>query len=84
MTPHVQYGYSEMTGGVNHSRQTGMTYPDGRVLTYNYGSDLSNSVSRVKWWSGSSGQLRGSLSRILHGSSFKHMLKSVGMSDKSG
>ncbi|MDB5313824.1 MAG: hypothetical protein JWO38_8026 [Gemmataceae bacterium] len=28
-TPLVQYAYSEMAGGANHSRLTSMTYPDG-------------------------------------------------------
>lgn len=35
-TPRVQYAYSEMSGGTNHSRLTSMTYPNGRALNYNY------------------------------------------------
>jgi hypothetical protein len=35
-TPKVQYGYTEMAGGVNNSRQTSLTYSNGRVLTYNW------------------------------------------------
>jgi YD repeat-containing protein len=37
-TPNVQYGYTEMAGGVNNSRPVSMTYPNGKVLTYNYAS----------------------------------------------
>ena len=37
-TPVVQYAYTEMAGGVNNSRLTSMTYPDGYVLDYNYGT----------------------------------------------
>src|SRR5262249_1676540 len=33
-TPKVQYAYSEMAGGANHSRLTSITYPNGKVLTY--------------------------------------------------
>jgi len=29
-----------MAGGVNNSRLTGMTYPNGRSTTYNYASGL--------------------------------------------
>jgi hypothetical protein len=28
-TPQVQYGYSLMSGGANHSRLTSLTYPNG-------------------------------------------------------
>src|SRR5207302_6379221 len=31
-TPKVQYAYSEMASGANHSRQVSITYPNGRVL----------------------------------------------------
>ena len=46
-TPKVQYAYSEMAGGANHSRLTSMTYPNGRVLNYNYASGLDDSISRL-------------------------------------
>ena len=36
----VQYTYSEMTGGANHSRLTEITYPNGRDVNYNYASGL--------------------------------------------
>jgi RHS repeat-associated protein len=35
-TPQVQYGYEN--GSANTIRQTTLTYPDGRVLTYGYGA----------------------------------------------
>ncbi|MBN8625807.1 MAG: RHS repeat-associated core domain-containing protein [Planctomycetes bacterium] len=34
-TPNVQYGYAD--GGTNTARPTTLTYPNGRVLTYDYG-----------------------------------------------
>jgi RHS repeat-associated protein len=46
-SPNVQYAYSEMTGGANHSRPTSMTYPNGRVLDYVYGSGLDTTISRL-------------------------------------
>lgn len=46
-TPKLQYAYSEMSSGANHSRPTSMTYPDGRVITFNYASGLDDSISRL-------------------------------------
>jgi RHS repeat-associated protein len=46
-TPKVQYAYSEMAGGANHSRMVSLTYPNGRVLTYNYASGLDSNISRL-------------------------------------
>jgi RHS repeat-associated protein len=46
-TPKVQYAYSEMSGGANHSRLTSVTYPNGRVITYNYASGLASDLSRL-------------------------------------
>ena len=43
----VQYAYSEMAGGANHSRLTSMTYASGYVLNYNYGSGLDSTISRL-------------------------------------
>lgn len=45
-SPKVQYAYSEMASGVNHSRPTSMTYPNGRVIDFNYGVALDDSISR--------------------------------------
>jgi RHS repeat-associated protein len=45
-TPKVQYSYSAMAGGANHSRLTGITYPNGRVLNYTY-TGLDNTISRL-------------------------------------
>jgi RHS repeat-associated protein len=56
-TPKVQYAYSEMAGGANHSRLTSITYPNGRVLTYNYSSGLNDRISRLSSLSDSSGTL---------------------------
>ena len=47
-TPAVQYTYSEMSGGANHSRLVSMTYPNGRVIHYGY-SGLDDSINRVSF-----------------------------------
>jgi YD repeat-containing protein len=46
-TPKVQYAYSEMAGGANHSRPITITYPNGRVLNYNYNTGLDGTISRL-------------------------------------
>ena len=56
-SPKVQYAYTEMAGGVNNSRLTSITYPNGRVITYNYASGLDNTISRLTSISDSTGTL---------------------------
>ncbi|MEZ6053800.1 MAG: hypothetical protein R3C02_20805 [Planctomycetaceae bacterium] len=56
-TPKVQYGYAN--GSANTVRPTSLTYPDGRVVTYNYGTgggidDTTSRVSQLVDNSGSS------------------------------
>src|SRR5262249_20396759 len=46
-TPKVQYAYTEMSGGANNSRPTTITYPNGRVITYNYASGVDTTTSRL-------------------------------------
>ena|GEM_PF-2414997 len=46
-TPSVQYGYTQMAGGQNNSRLVSMTYPNGRVLNYNYNNGLDSNISRL-------------------------------------
>ena len=46
-TPKVQYAYSEMTGGANHSRLTQMVYPQGATVNYSYGSGIDSAISRI-------------------------------------
>jgi len=48
-TPKVQYTYSEMPSGANHSRLTGIVYPNGRTVSYDYGtgSGLNDTISRL-------------------------------------
>jgi len=58
-TPKVQYAYTEMSGGVNNSRLTSITYPDGYVLTYNYASGINNTISRLSSLSDTTGTLEG-------------------------
>jgi len=49
-TPKVQYAYSEMASGANHSRPITMTYPNGRILHFGYdNSTLDNSISRADY-----------------------------------
>jgi RHS repeat-associated protein len=60
-TPSVQYGHSLMAGGANHSRLTSITYPNGKVLNYNYNAGLDNSISRLSSLSDSGGTLEGYL-----------------------
>jgi RHS repeat-associated protein len=56
-TPQVQYGYTLMSGGQNNSRLVSMTYPNGRVLNYNYASGVDSAVSRLTSISDNSGTL---------------------------
>src|SRR5262249_45266670 len=58
-TPEVQYAYAEMAGGANNSRLVSMTYPNGRVLNYNYAAGIDNSISRLTSISDTSGTLEG-------------------------
>ncbi len=46
-SPKVQYAFSEMASAANHSRPTSTTYPNGRVLNYNYASGLDSNISRL-------------------------------------
>ncbi len=56
-TPKVQYTWSEMPSGANHSRLVSITYPNGKVLTFNYATGLNNNISRVSSISDTSGTL---------------------------
>src|SRR5262249_49974559 len=49
-TPQVQYTYSEMASGANHSRLTSIVYPNSRVITYSYGTagGLNDRISRLE------------------------------------
>jgi RHS repeat-associated protein len=47
-TPSVQYAYAFAPSGSNNTdRLTSITYPNGRVITYNYASGLSDTISRL-------------------------------------
>ncbi|HKB01509.1 MAG TPA: hypothetical protein VKD90_04775, partial [Gemmataceae bacterium] len=47
-TPAVQYAYSgDGAGSANHSRLTSMTYPNGRVLGFNYSAGMNDAISRL-------------------------------------
>jgi RHS repeat-associated protein len=56
-SPNVQYSYTLMGGGVNNSRLTSMTYPNGRVLNFNYATGVDNTISRLTSISDSTGTL---------------------------
>jgi hypothetical protein len=55
-TPSVQYGYSQPSG-THYSRQTTLTYPDGRVVDYNYNSGIDTTISRLSSMSDSGGNI---------------------------
>jgi YD repeat-containing protein len=57
-TPVVQYGYTEISGGQNNSRLVSKTYPNGRVINYNYNTGLDSNISRLSSISDSSGILQ--------------------------
>ncbi len=51
-SPKVQYAYTEMASGANHSRLTSVTYPNSRVVYSLYtesggSSGVSNAISRI-------------------------------------
>ncbi len=46
-TPKVRYAYSEMNTGANHSRLTGVSYPNGRVVSYAYAAGINDRISRL-------------------------------------
>ncbi len=46
-SPKVQYVYSEMSGGANHSRLTQVVYPHGAKINYTYGGTVDGAISRV-------------------------------------
>ena len=46
-SPKVQYVYSEMSGGANHSRLTQVVYPQGVKINYTYGGTVDGAISRV-------------------------------------
>jgi RHS repeat-associated protein len=58
-TPNVQYAYSQMAGGANHSRLISMTYPNGRVLNFNY-NGVDDTISRLSSISDTSATLEAS------------------------
>ena len=55
-TPEVQYGYSDPSLG---SRQTSMTYPNGRVLNTVYNTGLDTAIGRVSALADSGGSAAG-------------------------
>jgi RHS repeat-associated protein len=56
-TPSVQYTYSEMASGANHSRLTSIIYPSGYTVTRNYSTGINDSISRLSSLSDSTGPL---------------------------
>jgi len=56
-SPKVQYTYSEMPSGANHSRLTAVTYPSGYSVGYSYASGLDASISRLSALTDTSGTL---------------------------
>jgi YD repeat-containing protein len=56
-TPVVEYTYSEMPSGANHSRLTKITYASGYELNFNYSSGLDANIGRLSSLSDSTGTL---------------------------
>ena len=56
-SPRVQYAYSEMPSGANHSRLTSVTYASGYTVNYNYASGLDANISRLSSLSDASNTL---------------------------
>jgi len=56
-TPKVGYTYADPTLGNNGGRQTGLVYPNGRALNYNYDSGTDNNISRLSSIADTSGTL---------------------------
>jgi RHS repeat-associated protein len=56
-TPNVQYSYNELAGSANNSRLLTITYPNGRVLNFNYNSGVDTTISRLSSISDSSATL---------------------------
>ena len=46
-----------MSGGQNNSRLTSITYPNGKVLNYNYNTGVDSTISRLSSLSDNSGTL---------------------------
>jgi hypothetical protein len=46
-TPKVQYAYAD--GSANYTRLTKLTYPNGRILRYEYNSGADANLSRVSF-----------------------------------
>jgi RHS repeat-associated protein len=46
-SPEAQYADTEMAGGVNNSRPTSMTYPNGRKIDFVYNTGLDSGISRI-------------------------------------
>ncbi len=55
-SPSVQYTYSELASG-NNSRLETVTYPDSYTVTYNYGTGIDNTISRLTSISDTTGTL---------------------------
>jgi len=56
-SPRIQYAYSEMPSGANHSRLTSVTYASGYTVNYNYASGLDANISRLSSLSDASNTL---------------------------
>ena len=58
-TPSVQYGYDSGVGTSNEVRLNALTYPNGRVISYNFASGMDSTLSRVTSISDPSATLAG-------------------------
>ena len=56
-SPKVDYNFSYMASGANHSRLVSTIYPNGRIVTMNYAGGIDSNVSRVTAMTDVSGML---------------------------
>jgi len=50
-TPNINWSYVDLASSANNSKLLSMTYPNGRVLNYNYNSGIDTSISRISYLS---------------------------------
>jgi hypothetical protein len=46
-SPSVQYGYDSGASNSNEVRKNSLTYPNGRVINYLYGTGMDSTLNRV-------------------------------------
>ena len=60
-TPEVQYLYAGLSGSSSDGRPTGLIYPNGRQVNYNYNTGLDSNISRISAIADDAGSASGTL-----------------------